>query len=61
VLVLTCAECGRHSDENAADSQAHLGWDDIDEAAEDERPTRALAFVFCPECAEREFGTGGDR
>jgi hypothetical protein len=36
--------------------QAHLGADDIDEIAEDEEPRRLLAFVFCPECAEREFG-----
>jgi len=29
--------------------QSHLGYD----PREDERPE---AFVFCPECAEREFG-----
>jgi hypothetical protein len=40
VLVLTCAECGRHSDENAAGWKAHLGVDDIDEGGEDEEPNR---------------------
>jgi hypothetical protein len=30
--------------------------DDIEEIAEDEEPRRLLAFVFCPECANREFG-----
>ena len=43
---LVCAECGRQprDDENAADEwRAYL---DVD----DELP------VFCPECAEREFG-----
>jgi hypothetical protein len=45
---LVCAECGRkpRQDENAADEwRAYL---DVD----DELP------VFCPECAEREFGSG---
>ena len=43
---LVCAECGRQpsEDENAADEwRAYL---DVD----DDLP------VFCPECAEREFG-----
>jgi hypothetical protein len=35
--------------------EAHLGADDIDEIREDEEPRRLLAFVFCPECVEREF------
>ena len=46
---LVCAECGRESrdDENAADEwRAYL---DVD----DDLP------VFCPESAEREFGSGG--
>jgi hypothetical protein len=43
---LTCAECGRvpREDENAADEWR--AYRDIS----DELP------VFCPECAEREFG-----
>ena len=54
--MLTCAECGRQSDEKATGWEAHLGADDIDEIAEDEEPRRLLAFVFCPACARREFG-----
>ena len=45
---LVCAECGRQprDDENAADEwRAYL---DVDDDLQ----------VFCPECAEREFGTG---
>jgi hypothetical protein len=42
--------------ENATGWKAHLGADGIDEIAEDEEPERVLAFVFCPECARREFG-----
>ena len=45
-IALVCTECGRQprDDENAADEwQVYL---DID----DDLP------VFCPECAEREFG-----
>ena len=41
-----CAECGRQprNDENAADEwRAYAGVDDE-------------LHVFCPECAEREFG-----
>jgi DNA-directed RNA polymerase subunit RPC12/RpoP len=43
---LTCAECGREprEDENAADE-----WRAYRDSS-DELP------VFCPECAEREFG-----
>ncbi len=43
---LVCAECGWHprDDENAADEwRAYVGVDDE-------------LHVFCPECAEREFG-----
>ena len=48
---LVCAECGRQprDDENAADEwRANAGVDDE-------------LHVFCPECAEREFGSGGAR
>ena len=46
---LVCAECGRAplKDENAADEWR--AYRDVD----DELP------VFCPECAERKFGSGG--
>jgi hypothetical protein len=54
--VLICAECSREADYNATGWQAHLGADDIDEIADFEEPRRVLAFVFCPACAEREFG-----
>jgi hypothetical protein len=54
--VLICCECGRQSAEGATGWQAHLGADDIDEIAEDEEPQRVSAFMFCPECAQREFG-----
>ena len=46
---LVCAECGRQprDDENAADEwRAYAGVDDE-------------LHVFCPKCAERQFGTGG--
>jgi hypothetical protein len=56
--VLVCSECGRRSEERATGWHTHLGADDIDEIAEDEEPRRILAFVFCPECAEREFREG---
>jgi hypothetical protein len=45
---LVCAECGREprDDENGDDEwRAYLDVDDD-------------LSVFCPECAEREFGTG---
>jgi hypothetical protein len=59
-LNLICQECGAVSDESANRWQAHLGL--VDEMAEDEEPTGGvLAYVFCPSCAEREFGTNGDR
>jgi hypothetical protein len=59
--VLRCSECGRQSDEKATGWEAHLGADDIDEIPEDEEPRRILAFVFCRDCAEREFGSAGFR
>jgi hypothetical protein len=46
---LLCAECGATSPPDAAGWQAFLGYD----LREDER---SEAFVFCPDCAEREFG-----
>jgi hypothetical protein len=33
-----------------------LGWDDINEVADDEVPRRELAFVFCQLCSRPEFG-----
>jgi hypothetical protein len=44
-----CAECGAEADEKAAGWRGYLGQD----PNEDPEP---IAFVFCPECAEREFG-----
>ena len=45
--VLTCAECGRQ------DEPGERGW----------KGYRSDLFgieVFCPECAEREFGVGDE-
>jgi hypothetical protein len=50
-IVLTCAECGALSPPDALGWRALLGYD----PREDEQ---AEAFVFCPACAEREFGGG---
>ena len=46
---LVCAQCGREAPPDAKGWVMHLGYD----PREDEWP---VAFVFCPECAEREFG-----
>jgi len=46
---LVCANCGRRSWGKARGWQALLGYT----LREDEFPH---AFVFCPECAEGEFG-----
>jgi hypothetical protein len=50
-IVLSCAECSRQSDEKAS-WEAHLGANEI---PEHEPPKRVLAFIFCPDCAERGF------
>jgi hypothetical protein len=44
---MRCAECGRLADERAVGWRALLGCEFPDDQAE--------VFVFCPECAEREF------
>jgi hypothetical protein len=49
---LRCAECGREADDTARGWRALHGR----ETPEDEPE----AFVFCPGCAEREFGEGAD-
>ena len=49
---LTCEECGR---EQADDER---GWRSYLTTDEDEP---AVAIVYCPRCAEREFGPGEDR
>ncbi len=46
---LRCAECGRESDDQARGWRARHGR----EYPHDQPET----LVFCPECAEREFGT----
>lgn len=45
---LRCTECGRPADEDMKGWQALHGRSE----AEDQPET----FVFCPECAEQEFG-----
>jgi DNA-directed RNA polymerase subunit RPC12/RpoP len=49
---LRCAECGREADEQARGWRALHGK----EFPEDE----SEAFVFCPECYEREFTEGAN-
>jgi hypothetical protein len=46
---LVCAECGREQRKDERGWRAYL-TDDSDEPIE--------AVVFCPDCAEREFGRG---
>ena len=46
---LVCAQCCLEAPPDAKGWQMHLGYD----VGKDERPE---AFVFCPACAEREFG-----
>jgi hypothetical protein len=48
--VLVCEECGRVAPDNAKGWRAFLGVD----VNEEEEGTRV--YIFCPECAEREFG-----
>jgi hypothetical protein len=50
--LLRCVECGAASDALASGWRAYLAPDAEDEA-EGER------LMFCPECAEREFGAFG--
>jgi hypothetical protein len=49
---MTCVECGAVADEGAD------GWrgyrTDLAESADDD--TVPAVMVYCPECAEREFG-----
>jgi hypothetical protein len=51
--LLRCAECGAGSDELATGWRAYLAG----ELDEDEREAEIL--MFCPTCAEREFGPFG--
>jgi hypothetical protein len=44
-IVLECLECGRRDD-------AALGWRAYLE------PDGDGVLIFCPECAQREFGSG---
>ena len=44
-LRLVCSECGAVADDQADGWRAHLMCDEPAEAA-----------VFCPDCADREFG-----
>jgi hypothetical protein len=47
---LTCAECGAEASPSAARRRAMLTVGDEDEEVLGE------VAMFCPECAEREFG-----
>jgi hypothetical protein len=48
---LACIECGRKQASDERGWKAYLTTDE-DEPAE--------AIVYCPECADREFQSGGD-
>jgi hypothetical protein len=49
-LALRCVECGAEADELAAGWRAYRAGDlDEDDVVE--------VLMFCPSCAEREFGT----
>ena len=52
-LLLRCVECGVESPGLAPGWRAYL----VDEPDEDEQEQEVL--MFCPECAEREFGSFG--
>ena len=47
--VLRCAECGAESDQLATGWRAYL-------APEPDEEPEGEIFMFCPGCAEREFG-----
>jgi hypothetical protein len=49
---LSCQECGTESDHLATGWRAYLARDEDDEAEGEVR-------MFCPACAEREFGPSG--
>jgi hypothetical protein len=49
--MLVCVECGVESDERAASWRAVLN-------GEPEFDEHDFVTVFCPACAEREFGPG---
>jgi hypothetical protein len=50
--LLRCVECGLESDQLAEGWRACLAPD------KEEEPEGEI-FMFCPECAEREFGPSG--
>jgi hypothetical protein len=56
---LVCVECGASADWAAEGWEAHLVQGDLVEAhvmgAESDVPDRV--FIFCPDCAQREFHT----
>jgi hypothetical protein len=49
---LGCVECGAESNQLAS------GWRAYRAPAKEEEPEGEI-FMFCPECAEREFGSMG--
>ena len=49
---MNCQECGVRADEQARAWRAYRG----DVPGEDDQPT---VLVYCPDCAEREFGPLG--
>ena len=50
VETLVCVACDRPADASARGWQAHLA--DLDDDGQDE------IVLFCPACADREFGAG---
>ena len=51
---MRCVECGRKSQGDAADWRAYLTEDP--EEQNDADVSALEAVVYCPDCAEREFG-----
>lgn len=50
---LRCVECGAESDQLAQGWRAYLAPD------EEEEPPEGEILMYCPECAESEFGLSG--
>ena len=51
-MLLICEECGRQADVEAA------GWRIYHVEDTEEPGAPHIIVVYCPECAEREFGSG---
>jgi hypothetical protein len=52
-MELRCEECGKVAEPDTKGWRAFLGV-----GLEDDHASDRFVCVFCPECAEREFGVG---